>query len=82
MAIIIAFAMDLQYHWIRYLESEFEGYDYIAELIVGTVVIIQELLIFPWIYLRQIRIDEDDKIFSDHQNNYETFSNTTSSVEA
>ena len=90
-AITIALARD-NYHWIRYLESK--GYDYIAELIAGTGVITQELLIFPWIDLRQIRIDEDDKIFSDDQNNYDneifsddqsnygTFNNTPSSVEA
>ena len=79
MAIIIVYATD-KYHWIRYLESK--GYDYIAELIVGTGVIIQELATFPWADLRQIRIDEDDKIFSDDQSNYGTFNNTPSSVEA
>ena len=72
-AISIAFGLDLQYHWIRSLESE--SYNYIAELIVGIAVIIQELIIFPWIDLWQIRIDEDNKIFSD---NYETLDSTTS----
>ena len=81
MVIVILFGLDLKCHWIRRLELK--SYDYIEELIVGITVIIQELIIFPWMDLWQIRIDEaGKKIFSDHQNNYETFDSTTSSVEA
>ena len=80
-AIVIAFSLDLKYHWIRSLESK--SYDYIEELIVGIAVIIQELIIFPWMDLWQLRINEaDKKIFSDHQNNYNTFNSNVNTSEA
>ena len=63
---------DVQYHWIRRLESE--GYGYIEELIVGIAVFIPELLIFPW---ADFRNDEDNTIFSDRQNKYDPLKNRT-----
>ena len=65
---------DLDDHWIRNLESK--GYGYIEDIIVGIFVFIPELLIFPWEDLRKLRIEEDNIIFSDCQNKYETLEDT------